>query len=223
MAPISALARGSGVCQADPQGTCPAADGMQGAIQKGPSDNARGMQGTFQRGPSNGPNDGQQGMHQKGPNAGEARGAFLAESGTLTDEQKDMLVVMADEEKLAHDLYVALGAQWDEPIFARIAQSETRHQEAVRKMLARYEIDDPTIDLPPGEFSDEAVQELYTTLLAKGQVSTTEALQVGVLVEEDDLDALGRAVEGVTAPDVLRVYENLTRATQHHLEVFSNA
>jgi len=44
-------------------------------------------------------------------------------------------------------VYVVLGRRYDLPIFAHIADSETRHQSAVSSLLDRYRIDDPTDDI----------------------------------------------------------------------------
>ena len=52
---------------------------------------------------------------------------------------------MAEEEKLAHDVYVALAARYPDLMqFARIQRSETMHLTAVRTLLTRYGIADPT-------------------------------------------------------------------------------
>ena len=65
-----------------------------------------------------------------GPGTG--RGLFVAPSGTLTAAQRATLQANAQEEKLAHDLYTAFAARYDDPVFDRIAASETHHLEALR-------------------------------------------------------------------------------------------
>ena len=68
-------------------------------------------------------------------------GCLLATpSGTLTAVQRSTLQANAQEEKLAHDLYTEFAARYDDPVFDRIAASETRHLEAVRTLLARYDL-----------------------------------------------------------------------------------
>lgn len=97
-------------------------------------------------------------------------------SGTLTDEQKSELAAMAEEEKLAHDLYVAFGAQSDEAVFTRVAKSETKHLDAVRTLLERYDLTDPTVGLEAGEFLTDDTQTLYDTLLTEGSVRLDAAM-----------------------------------------------
>jgi hypothetical protein len=151
------------------------------------------------------------------------------EPGTLTPEQEATLAFMADEEKLAHDLYVALGALYpEESVFARIAQSEARHQAAVRTVMERYGTTDPTAGFDPGKFFHPEVQALYDQLWASAQAGVAEALAAGVAVETEDIADLKAAIaalgEGdeLEAPDVLQMYQNLLAASERHLGAFTN-
>ncbi|HSP76745.1 MAG TPA: DUF2202 domain-containing protein [Cryobacterium sp.] len=157
-----------------------------------------------------------------GPGDGTGGGSGLTDvaSGTLTDDQKTELAAMAEEEKLAQDLYVAFDAQYDATVFTRIAKSETKHLDAVRTLLERYELTDPTLGLAAGEFLTDETQARYDTLLADGSVSLDAAMEAGRTVEETDIADLTTATEGVTAPDVLKVYERLLAASEKHLVAF---
>jgi hypothetical protein len=125
-----------------------------------------------------------------------------------------------EEEKLAHDLYTAFAALYDLPRFERIAAAETRHRAAVRTLLARYDVVDPSVGAAPGAFADDELQARYDTLLAQGRTSLEAALGVGRTVENDDLRTLTAAAEGVTAADVLRVIEAQKAASARHLAAF---
>ncbi|MFC5930424.1 DUF2202 domain-containing protein [Cryobacterium melibiosiphilum] len=141
-------------------------------------------------------------------------------SGTVTAEQTDALAAMAAEEKLAHDLYVAFADQYDAAVFTRIASAETKHLDAVSMLLERYDIADPTIGLAAGVFSTDVTQDLYDTLLADGSVSLDAAMEAARTVEELDIADLTAAAEGVTAPDVLAVYDHLLTGSERHLVAF---
>ncbi|MEV4701732.1 DUF2202 domain-containing protein [Actinoplanes sp. NPDC049316] len=141
--------------------------------------------------------------------------------GTLTESQKVTLASMAQEEKLAHDLYAAFAARYDAVVFDHIATAETRHLDAVRTLLQRYGIADPTANQQAGKFTDPAVQATYDRLLAKGGTSLAEALAAGQQVERDDIAALRDAQAGLTAPDVKQVYANLLAASERHLTAFT--
>ncbi|HVQ91808.1 MAG TPA: DUF2202 domain-containing protein [Mycobacteriales bacterium] len=170
-----------------------------------------------------------------GPGAGAGRGVgtaardgscagvgVTAAQGTLSEQQKTTLVAMAQEEKLARDLYAAFADRHPAVIFDRIAAAETQHQTAVRALLTRYGLTDPTTGKPAGQFSDPAVQATYTRLLAQGQASQTAALQVGQTVERTDITDLQTALTGLTAPDVKQVYNHLLTASRHHLTAFQS-
>lgn len=161
-------------------------------------------------------------MGGAGFRGGGMMGGFgAAEKGTLTSAQKAELAAMAEEEKLAHDLYTAFAAKYpDQTVFGHIATSETQHLTAVRTLLDRYDVKDPTAGKAAGQFADPNVQKTYDQLLAKGRTSLANAYAVGVQVEKADIADLTDAVDGLTAPDVTRVYQHLTMASQHHLAAF---
>src|SRR6266545_4238817 len=148
--------------------------------------------------------------------------AVTAATGTLTEQQRTTLAAMAQEEKLAHDLYTAFADRYPAVVFDRIAASETRHLTAVRTLLARYGLADPTAGKPAGQFSDPAVPGSYDKLLAQGQANQAAALKVGETVEQTDIADLQAALNGLTAPDVRQVYTTLLTASRHHLTALQN-
>ncbi|WP_329267872.1 DUF2202 domain-containing protein [Streptomyces sp. NBC_01451] len=151
---------------------------------------------------------------------GTCTGAALASQGTLTAAQKTTLANMAQEEKLAHDLYTAFADRYDARVFERIAAAETNHLTVVRVLLDRYDVTDPTAGQPAGEFADPAVQATYDRLLAQGEAGLDEALKAGRTVETDDIAALTKALSGLTAPDARQVYGNLLTASERHQAAF---
>lgn len=165
---------------------------------------------------------------QGGAGAGRAAGAGMGAgtnlagvaSGTLTDAQRSTLASIAEDEKLAHDLYVAFADQYSAAVFTRIATAETRHLAAVRVLLDRYDIADPTADLPAGTFASSRFQDLYDAQLAAGSADLAAAYRVGVLVETTDIADLAAAATGLTAPDVQQVYARLLAGSEHHLVAF---
>jgi hypothetical protein len=147
-------------------------------------------------------------------------GANLPASGTLTADQKADVAYMVEEEKLAHDVYVALAAKFPADYqFARIANAESQHESALRTILTRYGLADPTAGLAAGDFSTSAFQNLYNDLVAKA-TTPANALEVGVAVEKLDIADLTSALDGLTAPDVVQTYTNLRNASGHHLTAF---
>lgn len=212
IAATPALAAGAGPV-ANPNG--PNSSGTCTATGTAPSGT-----GTMGRGQGRGMGQGQ-GMGQGTQGRGMGQGTVTAPMGTLTAAQQTALAAMAEEEKLAHDLYVALGTRYPSVAqFSRIAASESRHLAAVRTLLTRYGITDPTAGQPAGKFASSDFQTLYDSLLA-GATSSTLALAAGVTVENADIADLKSAMATVTAPDVLQVYTNLLRGSGMHLAAFS--
>ncbi|MEB0200923.1 DUF2202 domain-containing protein [Cryobacterium sp. 5I3] len=213
---IAAMNRGG-----DPQGTGPTASSSQPYAQTEHMNRmGDGMGSASEMGAGMGAGNraGMQGDASKG--VGMAAGLADVASGTMTDEQKASLTAMAAEEKVAHDLHVAFAEKYDAAVFSRIARSETMHLDAVRTLLERYSITDPTIGLEVGVFPTDASQKLYDTLLAQGSASLDAARETARTVETTDIADLTAASAGVTAPDVLAVYEHLLTASQHHLSAF---
>lgn len=151
--------------------------------------------------------------------AGAAAQALPAASGLGSDE-RSALLAMREEEKLAHDVYVALAATTGKPVFSRIAASELRHEQAIERALAAYGITDPTDGLGVGVFPSKRFQELYDSLVAKGSVSSTAALAVGVQIEELDIADLVAAIRQTDEPLLDRIYGNLLSASRQHLRAF---
>lgn len=142
-------------------------------------------------------------------------------TGTLSAASRATVASMAEEEKLAHDVYTALAARYPtDARFARIASSETQHLTALRQVMTAYGITDPTAGLPDGRFASASVQQLYADLLAQA-TSLDAALSVGRAVETKDIADLDAAMAAVTtAPDVDTVYSHLRMASQMHLRAF---
>jgi hypothetical protein len=144
-----------------------------------------------------------------------------APSGTLSEAQRVTLAGMAQEEKLAGDLYQAFAGRYPAVVFDRIAAAEDQHLVAVRTLLARYGLSDPTAGKPAGQFSDATVQATYDRLLAEGSADQSAAFRVGQQVERTDIADLRRAVNGLSAADVTQVYQHLLAASQQHLAAFT--
>ncbi|MCX6432238.1 MAG: DUF2202 domain-containing protein, partial [Actinobacteria bacterium] len=145
---------------------------------------------------------------------------ITAASGTLTAAQKVDLLYMVEEEKLAHDVYAALAIKYPADVqFSKIVRAEAQHQAAVRTLLVRYGLTDPTAGLATGEFATASFQALYGDLLADATNSVT-ALGVGIAIEKLDIADLRDAKATVTAPDVVQVYTNLLAGSERHLVAF---
>ncbi|MEO8094615.1 MAG: DUF2202 domain-containing protein [Pseudolysinimonas sp.] len=144
--------------------------------------------------------------------------AAIAPTAVPYDTAARMLYII-EEEKLAHDVYVALGATWGANIFLNILESETTHQGLLVPLLDARGLVDPR-STEVGVFTDPTLQALYNDLIARGNVSFDEAIQVGILIEEKDITDLADAIAAEDEADVISVYERLSAGSENHLSSF---
>ena len=139
----------------------------------------------------------------------------------LSADEAARILFMREEEKLAMDIYQALSQKWRLRIFSNIAAGERRHFDAVERMIVRYELSDTALPAP-GSFANAELQKLYNDLLAKGERSLVDALQVGVIIEERDIADLKDAISATNKRDLLAVYGNLQNGSLKHLSAFNS-
>ncbi|MBW1636647.1 MAG: DUF2202 domain-containing protein [Deltaproteobacteria bacterium] len=138
----------------------------------------------------------------------------------ISQNVKEDLIQLREEEKLARDVYLYLYTVWDQWIFSNIAKSEQQHMDAVKKLLEKYDIEDPAdIDIQ-GKFQNQDLQDLYDELTAEGTPSVEGALYVGATIEDLDLFDIYRMIGETDIIDVSNVYENLSRGSRNHLRSF---
>lgn len=150
---------------------------------------------------------------------------------TLSAQDSAELTYMREEEKLARDTYISLSNYW----FARsgnlpvvtvmqnIAQSEQKHMDDVEAKLEQYGLPDPVTDENLlGGFVNPELAALYTTLLARGQKSPLDALLVGGLIEEVDIQDLQKAMKDTQRADLDGLYDNLMCGSRNHLRSFAS-
>lgn len=141
--------------------------------------------------------------------------------GTLTVAERDGLIYMREEEKLAGDVYLALYAQWNLPIFQNIARSEATHTAAVKTLLDRYGLADPAAGRAAGTFTNATLQGLYDQLVKQGTQSLAAALRVGATIEDLDIIDLDLRLAQTDKADITLVYENLKQGSRNHLRSFT--
>jgi hypothetical protein len=131
------------------------------------------------------------------------------------------LLYIREEEKLALDIYQALYSKWQVRIFSNIAASEQRHFDAIGTLIDRYGLSDPA-QPTAGVFTNTDLQKLFDDLLSKGNLSLLDALQVGVAIEEQDIDDLKGAISATGNRDILTIYGNLLNGSLNHLSAFNS-
>ena len=138
----------------------------------------------------------------------------------LTDQQKDDLVFMYQEEKVARDVYKTLGDIWGAKVFLNIQKAEQRHMDVIKSLLEKYSLPIPVVEDTVGVFENEALQSFYDQSIEQGKTSLQEALNIGLSIEETDIADLENKITD-TPEDIKAVFERLLNGSNHHLKAFS--
>jgi hypothetical protein len=144
-----------------------------------------------------------------------------AGQGELNEADKEALIFMREEEKLAHDVYLVMYELWGMQIFQNISGSEQSHTEAVKTLLDGYSVPDPASD-ELGVFTNPDLQNLYNDLVAQGSQSLAEALRVGAAIEEIDILDLEERLAQTDNADIQHVFNNLLQGSFNHLNAFTS-
>ncbi|MDD2791293.1 MAG: DUF2202 domain-containing protein [Sulfurimonas sp.] len=166
---------------------------------------------------------------------------ILAPNSILSQELKNTLAYMGNEERLAHDLYLKLYETYALNQLQNIAtNSETQHIKAVQLLIQKYIVDiseftniDATElnykytdvnDMQMGVYDIQAIQNLYDALLAKGLQSPQDALEVGCMVEVTDINDLDEDIalaHASNATDIESTFTFLRNGSYNHYWAFN--
>jgi len=166
-------------------------------------------------------------------------------SYTLSQELKDAIAYMGNEERLAYDVYMNLyeylstndGMQVKQ-LYNIATKSEKTHVSIVQSIVQKYNliaddlsnvasgVADSAVsfeDMPRGVYDIPAIQALYDVLYDKGIVSAQDALEVGCMVEVtdiNDLDSYLTLAVDSGALDVQSAFEVLRSGSYQHYWAF---
>ena len=149
----------------------------------------------------------------------------------LSAQDSAELTYMREEEKLARDVYLTLSDYWYArsgnlpvvTVMQNIAQAEQKHMDQVEAKLEQYGLPDPVLDENQlGGFVNPELAALYSELLTRGQKSPLDALLVGGLIEEVDIQDLKEAIQQTQLTDLDRMYESLMCGSRNHLRAFAS-
>jgi len=160
-----------------------------------------------------------------------AAGSGRVQTPTLNAQDSAELTYMREEEKLARDVYLSLSDYWYTrsgnlpvvTVMQNIAQAEQQHMDQIEAKLEKYGLPDPVVDENQlGGFVNPELATLYSELLARGQKSSLDALLVGGLIEEVDIQDLKESIEQTKLADLDRTYESLMCGSRNHLRAFAS-
>ncbi len=138
----------------------------------------------------------------------------------LSIEEKDCLIYLREEEKLARDVYLYSFDLYGMKIFSNISSSEQRHMDEVLVLLESYDLEDPATDVR-GEFNNADLQKLYNDLTAQSDKSLLDALIVGATIEDLDIFDLNSCLANIDKADIQMVFEHLRCGSRNHMRAYT--
>jgi hypothetical protein len=132
------------------------------------------------------------------------------------------LQFLREEEKLARDVYLTLYDRWQLAPHANIASSEQTHMDRAKATLANFGLSDPVQDDTVGAFVNAQLGQLYGDLVARGEQTEVESLQVGAIIEDLDIRDIELMKSRTTEASVLATYESLQCGSRNHLRAFTS-
>lgn len=153
--------------------------------------------------------------------SGTIRG-FTQQNSILKQQEKDAILYMREEEKLARDVYNLLYDKWGVNPFGNIRESEQTHMDRMKTLITTYQLEDPVTknNDKPGVFTNILLQEYYNELSASGSISLIDALKVGAKIEELDIADLEERIKQTGRQDIVSSYNFLKMASENHLRAF---
>lgn len=136
----------------------------------------------------------------------------------LSTEDRDALVFMYEEEKLARDVYTTLSGLWSIQQLNMIQGSEQNHMDAIGDLMTTFDVPFETLEI--GVFENTDLQSLYDDLVAEGSVSELAAVTVGATIEDLDIVDLQEYTMNTSSEELAAVYEQLTCGSRNHLRAF---
>jgi hypothetical protein len=139
----------------------------------------------------------------------------------LTAVEQQDLSYLREEEKLARDVYLYNKELYGLNIFGNISSSEQTHMDKVLELLELEGLEDPMKSNSIGEFNNAELAVLYTELTEQSSVSIVEALKVGALIEDLDIDDIERMITHTSNETVLTLYANLVCGSKNHIRSYT--
>ena len=138
--------------------------------------------------------------------------------GTISQVEKEGLLFIWEEEKVARDLYSSLYEKNNRTIFLDLVRSEASHMDQAKAVIEKYGLSLP--EDVPGNFQNQTLQEIHDSLLAEGLQSDEDALKVAATFEEISIMDLEAELAVAENEDVRTMYQGLLAGSRKHLRSY---
>jgi hypothetical protein len=89
----------------------------------------------------------------------------------------------------------------------------------VLTLLQKYEVTDPASS-DTGVFRNTELQQLYTALTAKTDLSLADALEVGATIEDLDIHDIDENLSRTIKDDLTSLYDKLQCGSRNHMRAY---
>jgi hypothetical protein len=141
----------------------------------------------------------------------------------LSEQEREAILLMFEEEKFARDIYLALYEEWHVPIFANIAKAEQRHMEAVFCLMNKYEFQDRVGLYHREGYQNALLHQRRLQFMQQNRENVAAGFSLGATIEEMDIsDLLATVVnDQIDNDDILAVFNMLMKGSRNHLRAFN--
>ena len=137
----------------------------------------------------------------------------------LSQQEKDDLLFLREEEKLARDVYLFSYDKYGEAIFNNIARSEQQHMNQLLTLINTYNLND-SASSERGVFNNQDLQNLYDSLTTLSDLSLIGALTVGATIEDLDISDIDEFEDRTDNATILNTYDKLKCGSRNHLRSY---
>jgi hypothetical protein len=138
----------------------------------------------------------------------------------LSQYEKDSILFMREEEKLARDVYLTLAEKHNVQVFKNISGSEQTHMDTMKTLIDKYNLSDSVKSDTRGEFTNSELAKLYNDLVSKGSQNQIEALKIGATIEDLDISDLNKRLSNNNNQDIRLAFETLLSGSYNHMRAF---
>ncbi|MEN8613823.1 DUF2202 domain-containing protein [Dehalogenimonas sp. THU2] len=140
---------------------------------------------------------------------------------TLTDADKEGILYIYELEKLARDVYQNFYDKWGSSVLNVISGSEQSHMDIMKELTDKYNLANPAASKGRGEFTTNALQQMYNDLIERGSSSEITALSTAAEIEELDIIDIAEITAKTDKYDIGSALNKLTEGSENHLGIFT--
>lgn len=140
-------------------------------------------------------------------------------SESLTGQELQGLLYMAEKQKLHRDVYMAMDERTAIPLFNELYLGDAKNFDLISATIEAYGQENPVLNRGVGDFRRAEVQALYDEFINTVNNDLIEMLTFAVRMEEGTLEDIRNFMEQVDGnPDIRQLYTELLTGSYAQLD-----